>query len=208
MTDYLDTGLFLDHRLTRTMVRKEAAGKRFLNLFCYTGTFTCYAADGGAVSSVSVDLSPRYLEWAEANLQMNGLAGDHRFIRADVMKFLMNPDRYGIEEPFDLCVCDPPTFSNSKSTESDWDVRRRHVELLRLLAELIAPGGIVYFSSNFRQFRLDENSLTDLYRIRDYHRTVPEEFRTTTKPGGWNDAYRRTLETERPRNQGRISSPP
>lgn len=186
MTDYLDTGLFLDHRLTRTMVRKEAAGKRFLNLFCYTGTFTCYAADGGAVSSVSVDLSPRYLEWAEANLQMNGLAGDHRFIRADVMKFLMNPDRYGIEEPFDLCVCDPPTFSNSKSTESDWDVRRRHVELLRLLAELIAPGGIVYFSSNFRQFRLDENSLTDLYRIREItNRTVPEEFRNKRIHKAW-----------------------
>ncbi|MBR2692604.1 MAG: bifunctional 23S rRNA (guanine(2069)-N(7))-methyltransferase RlmK/23S rRNA (guanine(2445)-N(2))-methyltransferase RlmL [Thermoguttaceae bacterium] len=186
MTDYLDTGLFLDHRLMRGMVRDQAAGKRFLNLFCYTGSFTCYAADGGAASSVSVDLSPRYLEWAEANLEMNGLAGEHRFIRADVMKFLANPDLYGVTEPFDLCVCDPPTFSNSKSTESDWDVRRRHAELLRLLAGLIVPGGAVYFSSNFRHFKLDEESLADLYQIREIsRRTVPEEFRNKHIHKSW-----------------------
>ena len=186
MTDYLDTGLFLDHRLTRGMIRDQSAGKRFLNLFCYTGSFTCYAADGGATATVSVDLSPRYLEWAEANLKMNGLTGDHRFIRADVMEFLLNPDLYGITEPFDLCVCDPPTFSNSKSTESDWDVRRRHAELLRLLAGLITPGGVVYFSNNFRHFKLDEDSLTDLYQIREIsHRTVPEEFRNKHIHKSW-----------------------
>ena len=187
MTDYLDTGLFLDHRLMRGMVRDQAAGKRFLNLFCYTGSFTCYAASGGASSSVSVDLSPRYLEWAEANLEMNGLAGDaHRFIRADVMKFLADPALYGVTEPFDLCVCDPPTFSNSKSAETDWDVRRRHAELLRLLAGLIAPGGVVYFSNNFRHFKLDEESLADLYKIREItHRTVPEEFRNKHIHNSW-----------------------
>ncbi|MBR6481235.1 MAG: class I SAM-dependent methyltransferase, partial [Thermoguttaceae bacterium] len=186
MTDYLDTGLFLDHRLMRGMVRGQAAGKRFLNLFCYTGSFTCYAADGGAASSVSVDLSPRYLEWAEANLEMNGLAGDHRFIRADVMKFLADPGLYGVTGPFDLCVCDPPTFSNSKSAETDWDVRRRHAELLRLLAGLIAPGGVVYFSNNFRHFRLDEESLADLYKIREItYRTVPEEFRNKHIHNSW-----------------------
>ena len=135
---------------------------------------------------MSVDLSSRYLEWAEANLKMNGLTGDHRFIRADVMKFLINPDLYGVTEPFDLCVCDPPTFSNSKSTESDWDVRRRHPELLRLLAELIAPGGVVYFSNNFRHFKLDEESLADLYQIREItHRTVPEEFRNKHIHKSW-----------------------
>ena len=187
MTDYLDTGLFLDHRLMRGMVRGQAAGKRFLNLFCYTGSFTCYAASGGAASSVSVDLSPRYLEWAEANLEMNGLAGDpHRFVRADVMKFLADPAFYGVTGPFDLCVCDPPTFSNSKSAETDWDVRRRHAELLRLLAGLIVPGGVVYFSNNFRHFRLDEESLSDLYKIREItHRTVPEEFRNKHIHNSW-----------------------
>lgn len=178
MTDYLDTGLFLDHRITRDMVRKEAAEKRFLNLFCYTGSFTCYAADGGAASTVSVDLSGRYLEWAEANMEMNGFRGRHQYIRADVMKFLLNTDLYGIKEPFDLCVCDPPTFSNSKSTDSDWDVRRRHTELLRLLAERMTVGGVVYFSNNFRHFKLNEEELADLYQIREIsNRTVPEEFR-------------------------------
>ncbi len=197
MTDYLDTGLFLDHRLTREMVRKEAAGKRFLNLFCYTGSFTCYAADGGATSTVSVDLSPNYLDWARANMDVNGLlkrSGGpiHQFIKADVMKFLKNipPAREGavqdqpIERPwldksnFDLCVCDPPTFSNSKSTEEDWDVQKNHVELLRLLAGRMNQGGIVYFSNNFRRFKLFENELSDLYQIRDISvRTVPEEFR-------------------------------
>ena len=178
MTDYLDTGLFLDHRITRGMVRNEAAGKRFLNLFCYTGSFTCYAAAGGADSTVSVDLSGRYLEWAEANMEMNGFRGSHKYVRADVLSFLNDPARWGAEPPFDLCVCDPPTFSNSKSTESDWDVRRGHVPLLRLLAERMADGGIVYFSNNFRQFKLDEEELSDLYQIREItNRTVPEEFR-------------------------------
>ncbi|MDO5552148.1 MAG: bifunctional 23S rRNA (guanine(2069)-N(7))-methyltransferase RlmK/23S rRNA (guanine(2445)-N(2))-methyltransferase RlmL [Planctomycetia bacterium] len=209
MTDYLDTGLFLDHRQTREMVRRAAAGKRFLNLFCYSGAFTCYAADGGANSSVSVDLSPNYLDWARANMEANGFdhraRGDHRYIKADVLRFLQtlppakravaatNPDPrsispsgpkgpaifYGIDRSeFDLCVCDPPTFSNSKSTESDWDVQRRHVELLRLLATRMKPGGVVFFSNNFRRFKLNEEALTDLYAIREISKqTVPDDFR-------------------------------
>ena len=177
MTDYLDTGLFLDHRITRDMVRKEAAGKRFLNLFCYTGAFSCYAAAGKAASVVSVDLSPNYLEWAEANMEINGFFAPEfpaDYVKADVMKFLSRVD----DNSFDLCVCDPPTFSNSKSTEQDWDVQKCHVALLRLLAQKMSPGGVVYFSNNFRRFKLDEDALTDLYSIRDYTaRTLPEDFR-------------------------------
>lgn len=177
MTDYLDTGLFLDHRITRDMVRKEAAGKRFLNLFCYTGAFSCYAAAGKAASVVSVDLSPNYLEWAEANMELNGFFAPEfpaHYVKADVMKFLSRVD----DNSFDLCVCDPPTFSNSKSTEQDWDVQKCHVALLRLLAQKMSPGGVVYFSNNFRRFKLDEEALSDLYSIRDYTaRTLPEDFR-------------------------------
>ncbi|MBR0238028.1 MAG: bifunctional 23S rRNA (guanine(2069)-N(7))-methyltransferase RlmK/23S rRNA (guanine(2445)-N(2))-methyltransferase RlmL [Thermoguttaceae bacterium] len=177
MTDYLDTGLFLDHRITRDMVRKEAAGKRFLNLFCYTGAFSCYAAAGKAASVVSVDLSPNYLEWAEANMELNGFFAPEYpadYVKADVMKFLSRVD----DNSFDLCVCDPPTFSNSKSTEQDWDVQKCHVALLRLLAQKMSPGGVVYFSNNFRRFKLDEEALSDLYSIRDYTaRTLPEDFR-------------------------------
>lgn len=177
MTDYLDTGLFLDHRITRDMVRKEAAGKRFLNLFCYTGAFSCYAAAGKAASVVSVDLSPNYLEWAEANMELNGFFAPEfpaDYVKADVMKFLSRVD----DNSFDLCVCDPPTFSNSKSTEQDWDVQKCHVALLRLLAQKMSPGGVVYFSNNFRRFKLDEEALSDLYSIRDYTaRTLPEDFR-------------------------------
>ncbi|MDO5581594.1 MAG: class I SAM-dependent methyltransferase [Planctomycetia bacterium] len=195
MSDYLDVGLFLDHRLTRDMVRKESKGKRFLNLFSYTGSFSCYAADGGAASTVSVDLSPNYLDWARANMEMNGFYdrdnpyhAEHKYIKADTMRFLQSiPERgkrgidrsFGLDRSdFDLCVCDPPTFSNSKSTMSDWDVQRSHVDLLRLLATRMVPGGVLYFSNNFRRFKLDEERLSDLYQIREISaRTVPEEYR-------------------------------
>lgn len=194
MTDYLDVGLFLDHRITRSMVRREGASKRFLNLFCYTGSFTVAAAAGGAVETVSVDLSPTYLDWARENMERNRLADAerHRFVKADALTFLERIPPAGIggarnesaknfgvaRSDFDLCVCDPPTFSNSKSLGADWDVQRRHVELLRLLATRMKPGGTVYFSNNFRRFKFDAESLTDLYTLRDISRqTVPEEYR-------------------------------
>lgn len=257
MTDYLDVGLFLDHRQTREFVRREAKDKRFLNLFCYSGAFTCYAADGGANSTVSVDLSPTYLDWSLANLEENELSTNFRktanaqrlaankpelptenlFVKSDVLRFLRaippasarnrdivrlieetaaevgdskrrayyerkkdagNRNKYikqslgarsehgrlpenafGVyRSDFDLCICDPPTFSNSKSTDSDWDVQRRHVELLRILATRMSPGGIVYFSNNFRKFKLDEESLVDLYDFKEItNRTIPDDFR-------------------------------
>ncbi len=176
LSDYLDTGLFLDHRITRSMVREAAAGARFLNLFAYTGSFTVYARDGGAVATTTVDLSHTYLDWAEANLRLNGFdtGPEHRLVRSDALAFLQN---HPPGPRYDLAVVDPPTYSNSKSTEQDWDVQRDHVPLLRALFPLIAPGGTVYFSTNFRRFKLAEEELGDV-QIREISRqTVPEDFR-------------------------------
>ncbi len=186
LSDYIDTGLFLDHRLTREMVRKESAGKRFLNLFCYTGSFTAYAASGGAASSVSVDLSNTYLEWARRNLGMNNLfTGKHEFVRGDVMEYLrelVKDIRFG--EPgyagkFDLVVVDPPTFSNSKGTFEDWEVAAAHVEMFGLLGGLMSPSGVVYFSTNFRRFKMDEMGVAEAgFTVREISkRTVPPEYR-------------------------------
>jgi 23S rRNA (guanine2445-N2)-methyltransferase / 23S rRNA (guanine2069-N7)-methyltransferase len=150
--DYLDTGLFLDHRPLRLRIAEEAAGKRFLNLFCYTGTATIHAALGGASASTSVDLSNTYLRWMRANLALNGLSDrQHRVERADVMAWLRQS-----EQLFDLILLDPPSFSNSSSTESDFDVQRDHPQLLELVMARLAPGGVLYFSNNRRRFVLDE----------------------------------------------------
>lgn len=175
LSDYLDTGLFLDHRQTRSLVRDAAAGKRFLNLFGYTGSFTVYAAAGGAAATTTVDLSNTYLQWAEENLRLNDLAGAaHRLVRDDALSFL----RFHRSGPaYDLAVVDPPTFSNSKKTEQDWDIGRDHVELLARLAPLMAPGGTIYFSTNSRRFKLDDSALTALAAREISRQTVPEDFR-------------------------------
>ncbi len=152
LSDYLDTGLFLDHRLTRARVGKESGGKRVLNLFCYTGSFSVYAADGGAATVTSVDLSNTYCHWAKRNLQYNKLYDERRtpIIAADVLQWLKTaPDA-----AFDLIVCDPPTFSNSKRMEAVWDVQRDHPGLIHDLLGLLAPGGEIYFSTNRRGFSL------------------------------------------------------
>ncbi len=177
LTDYVDTGLFLDHRQTRALVRQEAQGRRFLNLFAYTGSFTVYAAAGGAVSTTTVDLSKNYLGWAEANLKANQLNGpQHQFVADDTMDFLKAAATG--QPQFDLCVVDPPTYSNSKRTRDDWDVQARHVELLNQIAEVMSPGGVVYFSTNFRRFKFDEKSLRGFQSIREIsQQTVPEDFR-------------------------------
>ncbi len=177
LSDYLDTGLFLDHRLTRALIEKEAQGKRFLNLFAYTGAFTVYAAAGGAISSTSVDLSNTYLDWARRNMQLNGFNQVwHQFIRADAMEFLRSLPR-SRDGMFDLAVVDPPTFSNSKTTTVDWDVQRDHVELLNLVLDRHASGGKLYFSTNFRRFKLDESGI-QAASIREISRqTVPPDFR-------------------------------
>ena len=187
LSDYLDTGLFLDHRVTRGLVRDEAAGKRFLNLFCYTGSFSVHAAAGGAAATTSVDLSNTYLDWTRTNLARNGFrdAGRHRIVRDEARAFLEHRARRG-EPPFDLVVCDPPTFSRSARSEAPWDVERDHADLLELVARNLAPGGVVYFSTNFRRFHLDEPRLAAAYTVREItRRTVPEDFRDGRPHRAW-----------------------
>jgi 23S rRNA (guanine2445-N2)-methyltransferase / 23S rRNA (guanine2069-N7)-methyltransferase len=187
LSDYLDTGLFLDHRQTRAMVRAEADGTRFLNLFCYTGSFSVYAAAGGAAETTSVDLSNTYLDWTRTNLSKNGFkdAGRHRTVRDEARAFLEHRAKRG-EPPFDLVVCDPPTFSRSAKSETPWDVERDHADLLELVASNLAPGGVVYFSTNFRRFHLAEERLSQLYTIREITRqTIPEDFRNDRIHRAW-----------------------
>ena len=193
LSDYLDTGLFLDHRSTRGMVRDLAAGKRFLNLFAYTGSFSVYAAAGGATSTVSVDLSNTYLDWAQRNMARNGFQGpDHEFVRDDAMHFLQGRGR---RAAFDLAVVDAPTFSNSKSLEDYWDIQRNHVELLNRLVELLAPGGTIFFSTNFRRFKLAEAEIRGV-TIREISRqTVPADFRNRRIHRCWRMARDATLTT-------------
>ena len=161
LTDYLDTGLFLDHRPLRLRLQREAAGKRFLNLFCYTATATVHAAKGGARSTTSVDLSKTYLDWARRNLALNGFSDKHRLEQGDVMTWLAE-DR----GEYELIFIDPPTFSNSKRMEGVFDVQRDHVELLDLAMARLARGGVLYFSNNFRKFQLDE-SLLARYQVEE-----------------------------------------
>ncbi len=157
LADYLDTGLFLDHRITRQMVRDEIKGKRMLNLFCYTGSFSVYAAAGEASSVTSVDLSKTYLKWAEDNMVINRFKDTNKydFVHADVKQYLktLKPDS------FDLVVMDPPTFSNSKRMKDFLDIQRDHVELLNDVLAATTTGGIVYFSTNFTKFILEKEEI-------------------------------------------------
>lgn len=174
LSDYLDTGLFLDHRPTRQQVREQAAGKRLLNLFAYTGTFTVYAAAGGASATTTIDLSNTYLEWAQRNLQLNGLQGpQHEYLRADVKSWLQAP----AQERYDLIVLDPPTFSNSKAMPDVLDTQRDHPELINACLSRLTPGGSLYFSTNFRKFKLETEALRTT-NIKDISSaTIPKDFR-------------------------------
>ena len=174
-TDYLDTGLFLDHRLTRRYVGELARGKRFLNLFAYTGSATVYAAGGGAASSTTVDMSRTYLEWAKRNLALNNLAGpQHGFVQADCLAWLQ--EQRDKSRRWDLMFIDPPTHSRSKRMEEDFDVQRDHVQLLTLAAQLLAPDGVIVFSNNYTRFRLDRDGLA-AFEIEDIgRRTLPKDF--------------------------------
>ncbi len=189
LKDYLDTGLFLDHRPLRGHVGETSAGKRFLNLFCYTGAFTVYAATGGASSSTSVDLNPNYLGWARDNLELNRQdISKHRLVQGDVLSFLSSFDRR-TEAPYDLVMVDPPTFSNSKRTPNVFDVQRDHLELLGRVFDRLAPKGVVYFSTNFRPFRFETAALMRrcgpvvLEELSAW--TVPEDFRDRRIHRAW-----------------------
>ncbi|HZX79353.1 MAG TPA: bifunctional 23S rRNA (guanine(2069)-N(7))-methyltransferase RlmK/23S rRNA (guanine(2445)-N(2))-methyltransferase RlmL, partial [Lysobacter sp.] len=170
--DYLDTGLFLDHRPMRLRLFEDARDARFLNLFAYTGAATVHAALGGARSTTTVDLSGTYLDWCADNLQENGLGGArHRLVQADAIAWLE-----GDAGQYDLVFCDPPTFSNSKRA-SDFDVQASHVRLLRAAVARLAPGGVLYFSNNYRRFRLDVAELATFANVEDISAsTIPPDF--------------------------------
>ena len=177
LEQYLDTGLFLDHRNTRRMVQERAAGKRFLNLFAYTGSFTVYAAAGGAWESVTVDLSNTYQDWARRNFELNGMdLGQHHLVRADVFGWLDQAIATG--EQFNLIVMDPPTFSNSKKMQGILDVQQDHPRLINQCLALLAPGGELFFSTNLRSFELEQALLSPCGSIQEIsHLTVPEDYR-------------------------------
>ncbi|EKE72174.1 bifunctional 23S rRNA (guanine(2069)-N(7))-methyltransferase RlmK/23S rRNA (guanine(2445)-N(2))-methyltransferase RlmL [Gallaecimonas xiamenensis] len=173
--DYLDTGLFLDHRLTRKRVGEMAQGKRFLNLFCYTGTATLHAAKGGAMTTTSVDMSRTYLDWAEQNLRGNGFTGrQHELVQANVLDWLNR-----CQQKFDLVFVDPPTFSNSKRMEASFDVQRDHVELLEHISHVLVPGAVVIFSNNKRHFKMDNDAVQAMgFSVEDISKsTLPEDYK-------------------------------
>ena len=186
---YLDTGLFLDHRNTRKRVGEMAAGKRFLNLFSYTGSFTVYAATGGAVSSETVDLSNTYLDWARRNFELNGVdAAQHQIVRADVFQYLQT----GIEQgkQFDLIVMDPPSFSNSKKMLDILDIQRDQAKLVDGAMKLLAKDGLLFFSNNLLSFELDP-ALAERYQIKDVSKqSVPEDFRNKKIHQCWEIRHR------------------
>ncbi len=173
--DYLDTGLFLDHRIVRAMLRSWSKDADFLNLFCYTGSATVYAAAGGARSTAGVDLSNTYLDWAHENLLLNGFRGaNHELYRADCLAWLEEQEPRGPR--FDLIFLDPPTFSNSKRMEGVLDVQRDHVGMIRRSLKLLRPSGRLVFSTNYTRFKLDTAALSDL-AVEDLSAaTIPKDF--------------------------------
>ncbi len=154
LTDYLDTGLFLDHRITRSMVRSESQNKNVLNLFCYSGSFSVYAAAGGAATVTSVDLSKTYLNWAKENMVLNNLLDEkkHHFVHADVKEYLNELPK----DFFDMVIMDPPTFSNSKRMKDFLDIQRDHATLINRALRSMKPSAVLYFSTNYRKFILDK----------------------------------------------------
>ena len=179
--DYLDTGLFLDHRPVRLLIQQQASGKRFLNLFAYTGSATVHAVIGGAISSVTVDMSNTYLDWAKRNFELNGVSGDHKLMRADCVQWLEEQARARQKPQYDLIFLDPPTFSNSKKMDDMFDIQRDHVQLIRNATALLASSGILYFSTNFRRFKMDYEALTGLVIADISAETVPEDFKRDSK---------------------------
>ena len=186
---YLDTGLFLDHRNTRQRVGEMAAGKRFLNLFAYTGSFSVYAATGGAAASETVDLSNTYLDWARRNFELNGIdEARHQIVRADVFQYLQAAAQAG--KPFDLIVMDPPSFSNSKKMLDILDIQRDHMRLIDGAMALLASDGLMFFSNNLRSFALDE-AVAQKYAVKEISKqSVPEDFRNKKIHQCWEIRHR------------------
>lgn len=196
LSDYLDTGLFLDHRFTRKLVRERSAGKRVLNLFAYTGAFTVYARAGGARETTTVDMSKTYLAWAERNLALNGfeLGRDHRLVHADCLEHLERGPEPG--EEYDIIVCDPPTFSNSKRMRVDsFAIDRDWPLLLGWLERWMARGASLYFSTNSRRLDFDRTLVPSTLHAKEITKqTVPEDFRNERIHRCWLIEHRRATD--------------
>jgi 23S rRNA (cytosine1962-C5)-methyltransferase len=173
--DYVDTGLFSDHRDTRQMVRESAEGKDFLNLFCYTASFSCYAAKGGARSTVSVDRSQTAVEWARKNMDLNGIPEEsNRIVHQHTFSFLKKAKSENMR--FDLAVVDPPSFYTRRTTGDYFDIVRDHPVLLAAVVELMREGGVVYFSTNHQKFKPNTRSLK-ISKIKEITPlTIPEDY--------------------------------
>jgi len=174
--DYLDTGLFLDHRPIRLLIQQQAKNKRFLNLFAYTGSATVHAAVGGAKSTTTVDMSNTYIEWAKKNMALNKNTGEHEFIQADCLEWLANEAKELDGRQYDLIFLDPPTFSNSKRMDDVFDIQNDHVQLIKNAIALLATEGVLYFSTNFRRFKIDLPGLSELSVVDISAKTIPEDF--------------------------------
>ncbi len=192
LSDYLDTGLFFDHRPLRLAVKNECRGKHVLNLFCYTGAFSVYAAKGGAASVDSVDLSHTYLEWAKQNFSLNGIdinqsadyggktAGKYRFIQEDAVKFIKSAagaeTSKALRCRWDIIILDPPTFSNSKRLKGVFDINRDWSEIVNAALKALNPGGVLYFSTNSAKLKMNESLISGV--VTDItESTIPEDFR-------------------------------
>ncbi len=177
LIDYIDTGLFLDHRPVRKWIQQNSAGKRFLNLFCYTGAATMHAVKGGAAETVSVDMSNTYLDWGKENLSLNGFSeSGHQFVQADCLRWLDLAS-----EKFDMIFLDPPTFSNSKRMEGVLDIQRDHVDMINKAMSLLTKGGVLVFSTNLRRFKLDMGALSS-FELDDVSRsTIDKDFERNSK---------------------------
>jgi 23S rRNA (cytosine1962-C5)-methyltransferase len=176
LTDYLDTGLFLDHRNTRQMVREEAKDKSVLNLFSYTGAFSVYAAAGEAAKVTTIDMSFTYMSWAKENFKINGFVDPkkYQFIQADVIEWLAQSAG---REKYDIIVLDPPTFSNSKRMLDVLDIQRDHATLINQCLRILNPGGSLYFSTNFRRFQMDSVHIATHNIKNTSAQTVPNDYR-------------------------------
>lgn len=183
LSDYLDTGLFFDLRLLRQQVKNRAAGKRVLNLFCYTGSFSVYAALGGCKTITSVDLSKNYISRAQENFRLNGLSQENAsFVSGDVMDFLEKKSPH----PYDIIILDPPTFSNSKRTDTVLDINRHWLDLITLCAKHLAPSGEIYFSTNSKKFRMEKEILTNFSRVEEISsRLISPDFEKRRIPQVW-----------------------
>lgn len=176
LSDYLDSGLFLDHRITRQLIGKMAHSKRVLNLFAYTGSASVHAAAGGAAEVVTLDMSNTYLSWAQENMVLNGFTDDrYSYIREDAMKYLKSISARKSE--FDLIFVDPPSFSNSKKMEGVFDVQDNHVGLLKDCLDFLPEGGKVVFSTNLRSFKINKDAFKDHILEDISKKTIPADFR-------------------------------